>query len=600
MINLSTAQETINALLLSTGIKSVYYVDDKFEEDKSINERFEEFQNAITRCHEEGKTDAFPERVRFSDEANLDAEIRRWWSELPSTEVKQQLIEKYVDGGTENTRPATLIREIFGEKCECCSPTEWNNRYKRIALEKIGQKETTLLLFDHDLSNGHTGFQYAEETLAVPEAINCTYCGIISQQFTTNEEFSKRVEYKTKQPEYYIYPLSKQRLVVEEENYGPFIDGLKNILWVKHIELLNMQAAHILNNAFEQTTKKYLAIQPPAYKKIIIESSQKEGCREIDTILRLMQIILDKEVKQAISEENLSAINNEISKISKIHDSQIIDQYPEINQQAKAFLKDEKFLEGKIINSLYTPLQNGDIFRINKKLYVLLCQPCNISIRADGNRGNNYDTGFLIQLELTKNVGMRNASFSTIWEGVEKMFSEEEKQAKSQELNSHKKKITNLLALANPLNIPLDFDIDGKDYTVKLNNFKTISLSLLDNVAFNEEGNAIIHFNLKKAPKGLHKTMIERRKHIKKQFKSWSKIEEGVKELCYDCQWLMDEKEIFSNFFQEIKIESIEILSDKIKLPIQRIGHYRRPYSDDLLTQFSHYISRAGFPNSFI
>lgn len=600
MIDLQKAQETISTLLTSTGIKFVYYVDDKFSEDQKIDDRFEEFQSAIRKCHEEDNKEDFPERVRFSDEVNLDSEIRRWWSEIPSIEVKYQLIEKYVDGGVENTRPAILIRDIFGEKCECCSPNEWNNKHKQKALERISEKETTLLLFDQDLSNGHTGFQFAEETLANSEAAVCTYCGIISQQFSTDDEFNKRIEYKQQQPEYYIYPLSKQRLVIQEENYEPFIDGLKNILWVKHIELLNKQATDILKNAFQKTTEKYLAIQPPAYKKIIIESSQKEGCREIDTILRLIQIILDKEIKDSISEENLSTISTEINKISEIHDSKIVIQYPEIDQQAKNFIKDEKFLDGEIINRLYTPLQNGDIFKINRKLYILLCQPCNISIRPDGNRGNNYDTGFLIQLQLTKSVGTNNCSFLKIWENIEGVFSEENEQADLQSLSNHKKDIQRILALENPLNIPLNFEINGngKYYTAKLNNFKVISLSLLDSVVFNADGNAIIDFNSNTIPKGLHKNLVERKKQIQKQFKNWVKIKNGIDKLCNECQEIVDVKDILSNLSYDCSFESLEI-TDKIKFPIQRIGHYRKPYSDDLLTQFSHYISRAGFPHSF-
>jgi hypothetical protein len=119
----------------------------------------------------------------------------------------------------------------------------------------------------------------------------------------------------------------------------------------------------------------------------------------------------------------------------------------------------------------------------------------------------------------------------------------------------------------------------------------------LDNVSFNTEGKAIIDFDSISTPAGLHRNLVARQKHIKEQFKDWTKIKENIGEFCYECQWLIDLKDLLSKFSQDLKFENID--SDKITLPIQRIGHYRRPYSDDLLTQFSHYISRAGFPHSF-
>ena len=235
MMNFVQAKAAVNSLLAATGIKAVYYVDDKFQEDTKIDDRLEEFIIAIGEHHKDGRTDGFPESVRYADKNTLEAEIRKWWADM-TTEQKQQRLEKYVIGGAENSRPAILIREVFDGKCTCCSPLEWNDSYKAIALDNISKKGPVLLLFDHELSNGHNGFQYAEDVLATPGAVDCTYCGIISNQFRTEGEFKKRNDYKKQQPGYYIYPLSKDRLVVETEDYEPFISGLKNILWVKHIE----------------------------------------------------------------------------------------------------------------------------------------------------------------------------------------------------------------------------------------------------------------------------------------------------------------------------------------------------------------------------
>lgn len=41
----------------------------------------------------------------------------------------------------------------------------------------------------------------------------------------------------------------------------------------------------------------------------------------------------------------------------------------------------ELYIKDNIQNSLHYPLSNGDIFNIQGKEYILLVQPCNISLR---------------------------------------------------------------------------------------------------------------------------------------------------------------------------------------------------------------------------
>ena len=452
-----------------------------------------------------------------------------------------------------------------------------------------------MLLFDYALSKGRNGLKYAEEALALNT--DCAYCGIISNQFSIDDEFRQREEYKKQNPRYYIYPLAKERLTIKTDDYSAFISGLKNILWVKHIELIKEHTNTILQQAFNETINRYLDIQPPTYKQIIVDSSFTEGCQEIDTTLRLFQIILDKKIKESITEETLSLINKESDIILNIQNQYNANSsHPKVNKQATDFIKDERFLDGSIINTLYTPIQNGDIFKIEDNLWILLCQPCNISIRKNGDRSNKYDTGFLVRLMPTDKVTSSSSKLDQICKDVKKMFP---KAINAQVINSYKKEIQHILASKDQLNYSLSFDIENIEYIAQLNAFQTMSLSLLDNVSFNKEGKVIIDFTEVDLPQGLHRNLSKRYQNIKAEFKDWIQIKENVNNLCYDCQWLFDMKAIFSKYFNGIKYEYSEN-NQVIILPIQRIGHYRRPYSDDLLTQFSHYISRAGFPHPFV
>ena len=596
MTTLNEAKEIISKLLKATNIYKVYYIDDIFQDDKEIDEHFEEFSAAIEVDLSKGHTEDIPDEIIYAGPNNLEYEVRKWWAEMPLGK-KEQMLKKYVSEETEKS--AISIQEVMGELCICCPPSIWDEKYKTDAQEKINAGQSILLLFDYALSEERNGLQYAEEALALDT--DCAYCGIISNMFSIDNEFQQRDAYKKQNPKYYIYPLSKERLTIDTEDYSAFISGLKNILWVKHIELIKEHTKEIIQNAFDETINQYLDIQPPTYKQIIVDSSFTEGCQEIDTTLRLFQIILDKKIKESITEDTLSLINKNSDLILDIQaQSDVNCQYPEVNDQAISFIKDERFLDGSIINSIYAPIQNGDIFKINKTLYILLCQPCNISIRSEGKRGNNdYDTGFLVKLDLTKNIGVsKKHTFYSVWSKIENEL--QNKGVRPGILQSQKKELAKLLELENASNIPLTFKIGnpGKLYTVRLKDFHTFSLSLLDSVSFNKDGKAIINSVTTGRPIWLHRNLYERQKQIIDQMKDWRQFKHNLNELCYDCQWLFDIKAISSKLFNGIKYEYSE--NDQIILPIQRIGHYRRPYSDDLLTQFSHYISRAGFPHPFV
>lgn len=598
MITLYDAKKAISKLLKATNITEVYYIDDIFQDDKEIDEHFEEFLAAIEECLSEGHTEDIPKKIIYAGIDNLEDEVRRWWTEV-TLDQKKQMLKRYISGYEENRQPTVSIQAVMDERCICCSPSVWDKEYKTNVKAKISAGQSILLLFDYALSKERTGLQYAEEALDLDT--DCAYCGIISNQFRIDNEFQQRDDYKKQNPKHYIYPLSKERLTIDTEDYSAFISGLKNILWVKHIELIKEHTNAILQKAFNETINRYLDIQPPTYKQIIVDSSYTEGCQEIDTTLRLFQIILDKKIKESITEDTLSLINKNSDLILDIQaQSDVNCQYPEVNDQAISFIKDERFLDGSIINSIYAPIQNGDIFKINKTLYILLCQPCNISIRSEGKRGNNdYDTGFLVKLDLTKNIGVsKKHTFYSVWSKIENEL--QNKGVRPEILQSQKKELAKLLELENASNIPLTFKIGnpGKLYTVRLKDFHTFSLSLLDSVSFNKDGKAIINSVTTGRPIWLHRNLYERQKQIIDQMKDWRQFKHNLNELCYDCQWLFDIKAISSKLFNGIKYEYSE--NDQIILPIQRIGHYRRPYSDDLLTQFSHYISRAGFPHPFV
>ena len=67
-----------------------------------------------------------------------------------------------------------------------------------------------------------------------------------------------------------------------------------------------------------------------------------------------------------------------------------------------------------------------------------------------------------------------------------------------------------------------------------------------------------------------------------------------------DCHAIVKRKveSWFYTFLTRIGIKS-EFDNSRYVFPIIRYGHIQDPLASDLLTQLSHYMSRAGLPNEF-
>ena len=206
MVTLDQAKTAISKLLKATNITEVYYIDDIFQDDKEIDEHFEEFLTAIEERHSNGQTEDLPDKIIYAGTANLEDEVRRWWSEM-TLDRKKQMLKRYTPEKEEDEQPAVSIQAVMDGQCICCSPSVWDKEYKTYVKAKINAGQSILLLFDYALSKERTGLQYAEEALDLDT--DCAYCGIISNKFRIDNEFQQRVDYKKQKPKHYIYPLSR-------------------------------------------------------------------------------------------------------------------------------------------------------------------------------------------------------------------------------------------------------------------------------------------------------------------------------------------------------------------------------------------------------
>ena len=399
-MKIKEAKKLVGSQLDKVGITIVYYIDDylSFDGLSAIMKYIEDTSEDELAKHKEVVPEEIVETKDFDPE--IREKVQAWWQLLSNTERKN-VIKVCVPTALPHSE--SKIQTLFGKRCKLCSPEEWTNEFSLQCLDRIKNGEKILLLFDEKLGEeetaegeGRTGSALAQSFYGRDGVKENTYCGIFSQSFEVEEEFQFRNNH-LKQLSSWAFPFSKKRLPDNDE-YTLFIEGLNNLFWVGYVDELLEVAKTLIVDTSNRMSEELGKIYPPEFKQVVIDSSMKEGSRETDTLLRLIHIIFNRELYRTLADdqEKINKINSNVDYIKEIDavSAKLLKKELENPRYdtivVSKLFQDENFIPADVVNRLLLPLQNGDVFCVNDKdYYVLLCQPCNISIRNGGKRSTD-------------------------------------------------------------------------------------------------------------------------------------------------------------------------------------------------------------------
>lgn len=598
-MKIEEAKKLVGNLLDKVGVTVVYYIDDYLSYNglATIMKYIEDTSEHELAKHKE----VIPAEI--VETKDVDPEIREkiqvWWQLLSNTERKD-VIKECVP--TALPLSESKIQTLLGDRCKLCSPEEWTDEFSMQCLERIKNGEKILLLFDEKLGDeetaegeGRTGTALAQSFYGRDGVKENTYCGIFSQSFEVEDEFQFRNDHR-EQLSSWAFPFSKKRLPDNDE-YTLFIEGLNNLFWVGYVDELSEVAQKLIEDTSNRMREELGKILPLEFKQVVIDSSKVEGCREVDTLLRLIHIIFSRELHKTLSDDigKVQTFNKNVSTIKSIDDvtSKSLDK--EFGGQRydsavvnRLFL-DENYVPGEVVNRLLLPLQNGDVFCANDKdYYVLLCQPCNISIRKGGKRST--DIGYFVPLEEIK-------AEENLLKELDKVLSKDEKD-RPKAVEKFKDKLHEKLQdAAQGYSYRVKCSIGGKPLSAMVNRNFVISLSILDYCTFSEDGQVVVNKDCSPYLHANQKLLCEN--HIQK-FNKILDLNQFVEGLGEECRAVIKHRieNWFYVFLTKLGVKS-EFENNRYVFPIKRVGHLQDPLASDLLTQLSHYISRAGLPNEF-
>jgi hypothetical protein len=218
--------------------------------------------------------------------------------------------------------------------------------------------------------------------------------------------------------------------------------------------------------------------------------------------------------------------------------------------------KKEVFETGAIINALHYPLSNGDIFKLGAKEYILLVQPCNVALRNEGKRSNNFELATLVQIL-----------------------------SKEQKSNSEK--------------------IPAMNKWVKFPSNYSLKLDVLDLAVFNNDGVCRIKLDKELDEKILFQDSLKTRYEKLRAVHSKCATQLNALQELLDTtgnkqyQFLLKPQITLDSSFKGLPQKPFNKQGNEFNFGIQRVTRLKEPYAAHMLQQFMLYLSRNAFDHDY-
>lgn len=542
------AQEQILEIFSQKNIEKVIYVDD-------IMGKVSYHDNVFGKVAFLVNQGVWDQQYPFTMEADLwQEQFEDWWEKASFDEI-DGFVKKYEVKRTNPSIADKLLELLSVCNVEFLSPEQFDDNFKEELIHQMKEtQKVCMILIDYDLKGFVKNGDQLLESIANDDNI---LCGVFSRTFSIDEEIKKWEERNFNKN---IYPISKKRFDGEDESL--MVQGLKNVIWLKQIEKVKEMAGNAVNEACAVLENGMKSIDPATFNRMVIASSKVEGCWEFESLSRIIMVYLNKGLKQGIKKQfaEFQQNTNSIRALDGPNSSEIIN-----DEILNLIRGGEWYDEIDYVNQVYSPISNGDIFQIGNKYYILLGQPCNLSIRPEGKRGYDLDQAFLLPL-------------------------------------TTKDKTEEKLYLSEGTKGDFQYPFKNDYFHILFSDRKRVSLSLLDLVSYNANGLAEIDINVNCDHLDGREIMQEN------MLLRYNKILEKIAKYKNACDTIDNkiekrQKTAILRFFcksyemgDEKVVKKPTISGTMIKFDVKRVGRYNSYGAHVLLQQFMNYMSRPEFP----
>ncbi len=317
--------------------------------------------------------------------------------EAEAEAVQPPVVEQNADAAT-----ITHLREFFPTHVEflTVSATHWQDQGETI----LNQPGTTLVFFDLDLRHEHLSATAGADLLRKVQRRPDTsaIAGILTHEAASADAERSLNERLREQYDLDPFPLlGKGRA----EDATQFLDGLRTYLIIAQVQQHAGTIARSIQDGVDAARQALEQID--AYDFITaMQNARYEGVYELDGPLRIANRAIRRETVAALGRHvdpgTLAVLRTAAAIIVPLDESHA--------EQEHARRWEHAYDDSDYVNGNHLPLEVGDVFLLTRdgaaaSYYVLLMQPCDLSLREGGKRSTSLKQFTLAKLRQTRTSG---------------------------------------------------------------------------------------------------------------------------------------------------------------------------------------------------
>ncbi|GAA0317972.1 hypothetical protein GCM10009087_30450 [Sphingomonas oligophenolica] len=203
--------------------------------------------------------------------------------------------------------------------------------------------------------------------------------------------------------------IAKERLYDNPEDADAMAEalrvGVKRAGLRKSVHDVLHEAQKTLHQAIDDAANNLLSVPPEQLESHVFERGYKEGVSELHVVERAITAHLGKSAREFFGTDEKVLDNAKRLRALRGITLKPINMSPDVH--LTAFREAEVWESDELLNRALTPIACGDVFEVDsdesataasKQKFVLLGQPCDISLRPDEKK-RAQDTAFLVPLK---------------------------------------------------------------------------------------------------------------------------------------------------------------------------------------------------------
>ncbi len=388
------------------GIKSVFWVDDKFSADNEDSHQEQECITHLIARHQMGNFDEINTLINnilndqeFYIDANTPEKEFRDYLEEKITDANIKSIVQYLKIESDLSNESFLLLQKVlngtGAKLQTLSWNEWNQHKS-----KLKEEENSFFMIDHDFSDEMDAIGNGGDIIEslTQEMTDSSFCFLLTHRPITGDqedELRKKIIQEKNLDEaaqVRFSVVSKTNL--NFENTGTLDYNFGEITKSVYLRRANVNVFDALKSQiFTQLNELRSDLcQSSTFEieQVVFNRTRREGSSEVDLLRRFINIKSDKALLDTIQDASVIEVLKKIRNVQSIQ-KEATQEQKAISSTCKKFSHYRKIeLFDDFVNLINSPLSSGDIFEFgeggSRSSYILIAQDCELILRDDGTR----------------------------------------------------------------------------------------------------------------------------------------------------------------------------------------------------------------------